>query len=289
MTVNYRLGRFGFLAHAALTEESAAGVSGNQGLRDQIAALEWVRDNVAQFGGDPGNVTIFGESAGSLSVSLLQASPSAAGLFHRVIGESGGAFGTDAAPGGNHRRHGPGGSSRCQVRDRACGRGRRHVTRRSAPTVRGACHGGDQHRSRVLELRHAGDRRRRGDSGGDRDDFRGRSPSRRAGADRFEFRRRHCVYGVFHAALRGRRGGTQRLCASNAAGSGDRTGGTLPRGDRRAGGYVVDGLVCRRLVHLSDARLGAEHGERRERCVSVLVYLGAADRKQKSVRSLPCG
>ena len=94
VTVNYRLGRFGFLAHAALTEESAAGVSGNQGLRDQIAALEWVRDNVAQFGGDPGNVTIFGESAGSLSVSLLQASPLAAGLFHRVIGESGGAFGS---------------------------------------------------------------------------------------------------------------------------------------------------------------------------------------------------
>ena len=93
VTVNYRLGRFGFLAHAALTEENAAGVSGNQGLRDQIAALEWVRDNVAQFGGDPGKVTIFGESAGSLSVSLLQASPLGAGLFHRVIGESGGAFG----------------------------------------------------------------------------------------------------------------------------------------------------------------------------------------------------
>ena len=93
VTVNYRLGRFGFLAHAALTEENAAGVSGNQGLRDQIAALEWVRDNVAQFGGDPGKVTIFGESAGSLSVSLLQASPLAAGLLHRVIGESGGAFG----------------------------------------------------------------------------------------------------------------------------------------------------------------------------------------------------
>ena len=92
VTVNYRLGRFGFMAHPALSEENG-GVSGNQGLRDQIAALEWVRDNIAQFGGDPGNVTIFGESAGSLSVSLLQASPLAHGLFHRVIGQSGGAFG----------------------------------------------------------------------------------------------------------------------------------------------------------------------------------------------------
>ena len=96
VTVNYRLGPFGFLAHPALSAESAeagrAGVSGNQGLRDQIAALEWVRDNIAVFGGDAGNVTIFGESAGSLSVSLLQASPMAQGLFHRVIGQSGGAF-----------------------------------------------------------------------------------------------------------------------------------------------------------------------------------------------------
>ena len=93
VTVNYRLGRFGFLAHPALTAESTVGASGNQGLRDQIAALEWVRDNVAGFGGDPDNVTIFGESAGALSMSLLQASPKAAGLFHRVIGQSGGAFG----------------------------------------------------------------------------------------------------------------------------------------------------------------------------------------------------
>lgn len=92
VTVNYRLGPFGFLAHPALSAEHDRGVSGNQGLRDQIAALEWVRDNVGQFGGDAGNVTIFGESAGALSVSLLQASPMARGLFHRVIGQSGGAF-----------------------------------------------------------------------------------------------------------------------------------------------------------------------------------------------------
>ena len=92
VTVNYRLGRFGFFAHPELTEEHPNKVSGNQGLRDQIASLKWVRDNIARFGGDPQNVTIFGESAGSLSMSLLQASPLARGLFHKVIGESGGAF-----------------------------------------------------------------------------------------------------------------------------------------------------------------------------------------------------
>ena len=74
VTVNYRLGPFGFLAHPELTQEGG-GNSGNQGFHDQIAALQWVRDNVAQFGGDPGNVTIFGESAGSWSMSVLQASP----------------------------------------------------------------------------------------------------------------------------------------------------------------------------------------------------------------------
>ena len=92
VTINYRLGRFGFNAHELLSQENPSGVSGNQGLRDQIFALEWVRDNISKFGGNPQNVTIFGESAGSLSVSLLQASPLAKGLFHRVIGQSGGAF-----------------------------------------------------------------------------------------------------------------------------------------------------------------------------------------------------
>ena len=92
VTVNYRLGRFGFFAHPELTDENPNKVSGNQGLRDQIASLKWVRDNIERFGGDPDNVTIFGESAGSLSMSLLQASPLAKGLFHKVIGESGGAF-----------------------------------------------------------------------------------------------------------------------------------------------------------------------------------------------------
>jgi para-nitrobenzyl esterase len=90
--INYRLGVFGFLAHPDLTAESGRNASGNYAFMDQIAALRWVRDNVAGFGGDPGNVTIFGESAGSFAVSSLMASPPARGLFHRVIGESGAPF-----------------------------------------------------------------------------------------------------------------------------------------------------------------------------------------------------
>lgn len=89
VTFNYRLGAFGFLAHPALSAESPRGVSGNYGLLDQIAALEWVRDNIAAFGGDPGNVTIFGESAGGHSVGQLMASPLARGLFHKAIAMSG--------------------------------------------------------------------------------------------------------------------------------------------------------------------------------------------------------
>ena len=91
VTINYRLGRFGFFAHPELSRRGG-GVSGNQGYRDQIQALEWVRNNIASFGGDPDNVTIFGESAGAYAVSVLQASPMARGLFHRAIGQSGGAF-----------------------------------------------------------------------------------------------------------------------------------------------------------------------------------------------------
>lgn len=92
VTLNYRLGPFGFLAHPALTAESPHASSGNYGLLDQIAALEWVRDNAAAFGGDPGNVTIFGQSAGSWTVCYLMASPLAKGLFHKAIGQSGGCF-----------------------------------------------------------------------------------------------------------------------------------------------------------------------------------------------------
>ena len=93
VTINYRLGPFGYLAHPLLTAESEHGSSGNYGVLDQVAALEWVSDNIAAFGGDPNRVTIFGESAGSWSVNTLMATPLAAGLFHRAIGQSGGRFG----------------------------------------------------------------------------------------------------------------------------------------------------------------------------------------------------
>ena len=93
VTANYRLGPLGFLAHPALTAESPHESSGNYGILDHVATLEWVRDNIAAFGGDPGNVTIFGQSAGSWSVCVLQVSPLARGLFHKAIGHSGGCFG----------------------------------------------------------------------------------------------------------------------------------------------------------------------------------------------------
>ena len=89
VSMNYRLGIFGFFSHPDLTKESGRDSSGNYGLLDQLAALQWVRKNIATFGGDPDNVTIFGESAGSFSVSALVASPLAKGLFQRAIGESG--------------------------------------------------------------------------------------------------------------------------------------------------------------------------------------------------------
>ena len=99
VTVNYRLGLLGFFAHPGLSAESANGASGNQGLHDQVAALQWVRDNIASFGGDPGNVTIFGESAGSISVCYLAATPLADGLFQKAIGQSGGCFARHASLG----------------------------------------------------------------------------------------------------------------------------------------------------------------------------------------------
>lgn len=92
VTINYRLGPFGFFAHPELTAENAGLGSGNQAFFDQIAALQWIQDNIQKFGGDASNVTIFGESAGSWSMSVLQASPLARGLFHKVIGQSGARF-----------------------------------------------------------------------------------------------------------------------------------------------------------------------------------------------------
>lgn len=89
VTLNYRLGVLGYLAHPHLSEESAHGSSGNYGLLDQIEALRWVRENIGAFGGDPSNVTLFGESAGALSVIELMTSPLARGLFHKVIVQSG--------------------------------------------------------------------------------------------------------------------------------------------------------------------------------------------------------
>lgn len=93
VTINYRLGVFGFMALADLASE-ANGTSGNYGMLDQVAALQWVHENIKNFGGDPGNVTIFGESAGSFAVSALMAAKPARGLFAKAIGESGGALGT---------------------------------------------------------------------------------------------------------------------------------------------------------------------------------------------------
>ncbi len=96
VTINYRLGAFGFLALGLASKGEAPG-SGTEGLADQILALDWVKRNIASFGGDPGNVTIFGESAGGMSVSALLASPSARGLFHKAIAQSGAAhIGHDA-------------------------------------------------------------------------------------------------------------------------------------------------------------------------------------------------
>ena len=93
VTLNYRLNVFGFLASEDLAKEQG-GHAGNYGLMDQVAALRWVNANIAAFGGDSDNVTIFGESAGSFAVSALTVAPSARGLFHKVIGESGAFFGS---------------------------------------------------------------------------------------------------------------------------------------------------------------------------------------------------
>lgn len=93
VTLNYRLGVFGFLAHPALAAESPLGAAGNYAIMDQVAALRWVQRNIARFGGDPSRVTIFGESAGGSSIGALIASPLAKGLFHRGILQSGTAIG----------------------------------------------------------------------------------------------------------------------------------------------------------------------------------------------------
>ena len=93
VTINYRVGVLGFLAHPDLARETADGSTGNYGLMDQIAAFQWVQANIARFGGEPANVTAFGQSAGAIAASLLITSDRARGLFHRAILQSGSAFG----------------------------------------------------------------------------------------------------------------------------------------------------------------------------------------------------
>jgi para-nitrobenzyl esterase len=97
VTFNYRLGTLGFFAHPELAKEAGRSGSGNYGMMDAIAALNWVKRNIAQFGGDPGNVTIFGESAGAIMIGALVGSPQGKGLFHRAIGQSGGWMGLTMA------------------------------------------------------------------------------------------------------------------------------------------------------------------------------------------------
>jgi para-nitrobenzyl esterase len=106
VTVSYRVGVFGFFAHPELSAESPRQASGNYGLLDMIAGLQWIKRNISAFGGDPGRVTIFGESAGGIAVSMLCASPLAKGLFQGAISQSGGSFGPISrapSPGENMR------------------------------------------------------------------------------------------------------------------------------------------------------------------------------------------
>jgi len=92
VSIAYRVGQLGFLAHPELSAETTNRVSGNYGLLDMISGLQWVQRNIASFGGDPHHVTIFGESAGGIAVGMLSAAPAAKGLFQRAISESGGSF-----------------------------------------------------------------------------------------------------------------------------------------------------------------------------------------------------
>jgi para-nitrobenzyl esterase len=100
VTMNYRLGSFGFLAHPELTAESGYNSSGNYGILDMIASLEWVQDNIEPLGGDPDNVTVFGQSAGAMAITSLMTSPLAEGLFHRAIAQS--IMGGGASPNGRN-------------------------------------------------------------------------------------------------------------------------------------------------------------------------------------------
>jgi len=103
VTMNYRLGPFGFFVHPALTADSPHKASGNYGLADMVASLKWVQSNIAAFGGDPGNVTVFGQSAGAMAIGSLVSSPETKGMFQRAIGQSGSWMGLGPAPAMNTR------------------------------------------------------------------------------------------------------------------------------------------------------------------------------------------
>jgi para-nitrobenzyl esterase len=103
VTMNYRLGPFGFFVHPALTAESPHKASGNYGLADMVASLKWVQSNIAAFGGDPSNVTVFGQSAGAMAIGSLVSSPETKGMFQRAIGQSGSWMGLGPSPAMNTR------------------------------------------------------------------------------------------------------------------------------------------------------------------------------------------
>ena len=135
VTMNYRLGPYGFFVHPALTADSPHKASGNYGLMDMLASLRWVQSNIAAFGGDPNNVTVFGQSAGAMAIASLVASPEAKGLFHRAISQSGAWMGL-----------GPSAGMRTRARAEEAGlkaarRSRRHDGRAAARDVDRRCHG----------------------------------------------------------------------------------------------------------------------------------------------------
>ena len=141
VSIAYRVGPLGFMAHPELSAESPEHVSGNYGLLDMIAGLQWIQKNIAKFGGDPSKVTIFGESAGGIAVSQLSASPLAKGLFRGAISESGGSFGHQRSagqPGENMRP-----LADCGTEWRGTGQERgRGIDCRAAHDAAGEDHGG---------------------------------------------------------------------------------------------------------------------------------------------------
>ena len=196
VSINYRLGVLGWLAHPALSAESPHRASGNYGLLDQIEALRWVRANVAAFGGDAGNVTIMGESAGALSVAYLLVSPLARGLFDKAILESANirafpelerpAFGLDPAE-----------QTGLAL---AAGVGADDLARLAVDGCRGADPRGDG-----CPFRRAGDDRRLGADRADRRDVRCRAAGARAAARRLQQRRSSVAARLHAAGAAGRR------------------------------------------------------------------------------------